>query len=164
MGKIFSSSSDGLKDWGILLLRLMLGAVMFAHGASKVFGIWGGEGLDATVAMMAPKFGAFPAYLSIFTELLGGAAMILGVVTRFWGIGIFINMMVAVIGVHLANGFIGKGGFEFPLTLAVMALAIVVAGPGAISLDALLFKVPQKIAAMREATRRTNEPIAAGRA
>src|ERR1051325_11258772 len=96
MGKLFSSSSDSLKDWGILRVRLMLGAVMFAHGAGKVFGIWGGQGLEQTVSMMAPKFGAFPAYLSIFTELLGGAFMILGLVTRFWGIGIFINMMVAV--------------------------------------------------------------------
>src|ERR1041385_2369623 len=139
MGKIFSSSSDGLKDWGILLIRLMLGAVMFAHGASKVFGIWGGLGLEQTVAMMSQNFGAFLAYLSIFTEFLGGLALILGVVTRFWSIGIFINMMVAVLDVHLANGFIGKGGFEFPLTLAVMALAITIAGPGAFSLDAVLF-------------------------
>ena len=156
MGQVFSSSSDRLKDWGILLIRVMLGSVMFAHGASKVFGIWGGKGLEETVAMMSQNYGPFLAYLSIFTELIGGAAMILGLVTRFWGIGIFINMMVAVIGVHLANGFIGKGGFEFPLTLAIMALAVVISGPGALSLDAMLFKVPQKIQIMREASRRVS--------
>lgn len=154
MDKLFSSSSESLKDWGILLIRLMLGSVMFAHGASKVFGIWGGSGLTETVDMMSKNFGPFLAYLSIFTEFLGGAAMILGIVTRFWGIGIFINMMVAVLDVHLSNGFIGKGGFEFPLTLAIMALAMVVSGPGRYSLDAMLFRVPEKLQAVRENTRK----------
>jgi putative oxidoreductase len=161
MGKIFSSSNDGLKDWGILLIRLMLGAVMFAHGASKVFGIWGGSGLAETVDMMSKNFGAFLAYLSIFTEFLGGLALILGVVTRFWGIAVFINMMVAVLDVHLSNGFIGKGGFEFPLTLAVMALAITIAGPGALSVDARLFRIPATSTERRERSQHRPAAMAA---
>lgn len=160
MRKLFTFSNDNLKDSGILIIRLMLGAVMFAHGAQKVLGVFDGKGLDATVAMMSGTFGSFLPYLSAFTEFLGGLAMILGITTRFWGIAILINMLVAVLMVHLKNGFIGQGSYEFPLTLAMMALAVTIAGPGRISLDAVLFKVRPKLQlVLKSPTSRTAPPI-----
>ncbi|MDP4198388.1 MAG: DoxX family protein [Bacteroidota bacterium] len=160
LGKLFTSSNSRLIDVGILVIRLMLGAVMFAHGSQKVLGVFGGKGLETTVGMMSGSYGSLLPYLSAFTEFLGGAAMILGILTRFWGIGILINMSVAVMTVHLKNGFIGQGGFEFPLTLAMIALAITIMGPGRFSLDALLFKAHKKVELTSKAgNRRTMPPL-----
>jgi putative oxidoreductase len=138
--KIFIQSNEKLIDTAILIVRLTLGIIMFAHGSQKVFGVWGGKGLDVTVAMMSKGLGgpAWLPYLSAFTEFLGGAAMILGVFTRFFGIAILINMTVAVVAVHLKNGFFAPMGFEFPGSLAMSALAITLAGPGRFSVDHLL--------------------------
>jgi uncharacterized membrane protein YphA (DoxX/SURF4 family) len=80
---------------------------------------------------------AFLAYVASFTEFLGGFAMILGVFTRVFSLGLVITMAVAVIKVHLPQGF---GGFEFPLSLLVMALAVFLYGPGDYSVDKKLWK------------------------
>jgi putative oxidoreductase len=139
--KIFIQSNEKLINAAILVVRLTLGIIMFAHGSQKVLGVFGGKGLDATVAMMSKGLGGpeWLPYLSAFTEFLGGIAMILGIFTRFFGIGILINMTVAVITVHLKNGFFAPMGFEFPGSLAMSALAITLAGPGRFSVDQLLF-------------------------
>jgi len=139
--KIFTFSNEKLTSAALLVLRVGMGAVMFAHGAQKVLGIWGGHGLDATVTAMSGSLGipAFMVYLSAFTEFLGGAALLLGVVTRFFGIALFINMLVAVLAVHLKNGLFAPTGFEYPATLAIVALAVIIAGPGRYSLDALIW-------------------------
>ena len=144
MNKLFTATTEESRDVAILILRLMLGAVMFAHGAQKVLGIFGGKGLEETVGMMSGTFGSFLPYLSAFTEFLGGIAMIFGIATRFWGIGIMINMLVAIFVVHLKNGFIGQGSYEYPLTLAVIALALTITGPGRYSLDVMLHRKLQK--------------------
>jgi putative oxidoreductase len=140
--KAFIHTNRELIGVAYLVLRLGLGVIMFAHGAQKVFGAFGGPGLDATVEGMSKGLGIPPwlAYLSAFTELLGGIAMVFGIMTRFFGIALTINMAVAVIGVHLKNGLLGPGGAEFALTLGIMALAIAIGGPGMLSLDHLLFK------------------------
>ncbi len=139
--KVFIHSNQKLIGTAMLVIRVALGAIMFAHGAQKVLGIFGGKGLDATVAGMGTALGipAWLVYLSAFTEFLGGIAMILGLLTRFFGIAITINMAVAVIGVHLKNGMLGQGGYEYALSLGIMALAVTFAGPGLFSLDHVLF-------------------------
>ena len=126
---------------GILILRLLLGVVFFAHGAQKVFGWFGGYGLDATVDSFA-KMGipAVLAYVASFTEFLGGLSMITGFLTRIFAVGLTINMIVAMTLVHLKNGFFGPNGIEFTLTLAVVALTIFLLGPGVYSLDNQFFK------------------------
>ena len=140
--KIFTHTSEKLEMTAILIVRITLGIIMFAHGSQKVLGVFGGKGLEVTVAMMSKGLGgpAWLPYLSAFTEFLGGAAMVLGLFTRFFSIGILINMLVAVIVVHLPNGFFAPMGFEFPGSLAMSALAITLAGPGKVSLDYLLFR------------------------
>ncbi len=140
--KIFIQSNEKLINSAILIMRLTLGIIMFAHGSQKVLGVWGGKGLDVTVAMMSKGLGGpdWLPYLSAFTEFLGGAAMILGVLTRFFGMAIIVNMLVAVFAVHLKNGFFAPTGFEFPGSLAMLAVAITLIGPGRFSVDYLLFK------------------------
>lgn len=125
---------------GLLIVRLILGFVIFAHGAQKVLGVWGGNGLEGTVGWMSSMgIPAFMAYLSAFTEFIGGILMMLGLITRPVALAVCINMLVAVLTVHLKNGFLGQGGMEFALTLALLALAILIAGPGKYSLDQKLF-------------------------
>jgi putative oxidoreductase len=128
-----------------LILRLLLGSIMFAHGAQKVLGIFGGQGLDATVQGFTGMGIAAPlAYLAAFTEFLGGLALILGFFTRFFSIGIMITMAVAIFMVHLNGGFFAPKGFEYPLTLGVIALAIFILGPGKYSVDHLLYYHPER--------------------
>ncbi|HTX18864.1 MAG TPA: DoxX family protein [Bacteroidota bacterium] len=132
---------------GLMLLRLVLGAVFFAHGAQKVFGWFGGYGLSGTVGYFrnVVHVPAPLAYLGPFVEFVGGVALILGIFTKFAALGIFLMMLVATIKVHLPAGFFlsgkgdGKGqGYEFTLTLAVVSLVLVILGGGIYSLDNLI--------------------------
>src|SRR5258708_4253963 len=93
-------------DWAFLFLRLAVGAVFFAHGGQKVFGWFGGNGLDATVAGLAKGGVPMPlGYAVAFTEFLGGLGLIAGVLARLSALGIATIMTVAILKVHLANGF-----------------------------------------------------------
>jgi len=141
MKKLFIGSNDRLMNWGILILRIAIGIVMFAHGSQKVLGVFGGKGLDATVSMMSAGLGLPPffIYLSVFTEFFGGIALLFGVLTRFFGVAVLINMLVAVLAVHFKNGFFAPTGFEFPWTLAMIALGIIIMGPGEFSFDQAFF-------------------------
>ena len=127
-------------DWGMFIVRIFLGVVFLIHGSQKVLGgpggvletLLGGQGLSATATGMGGMgIPVWLAYVSIFTEFAGGILLILGVLSRICGIGLFINMAVAIWLVHLPKGFFGPFGYEYPLTLAGMALAIIVGGPGA---------------------------------
>ena len=128
-------------DFGLLLFRLSLGAVFIAHGGQKMFGWFGGKGLEATVNGMAE--GGIPvalAYLAAFTEFFGGIAMIIGLFTRLAGLGLGITMAVAVLKVHLADGFFK---FEFPLVLMLVSFGLMLTGPGKLAiadLEARLFR------------------------
>ncbi len=139
--KVFIHTNEKLIGAAVLVVRVSLGAIMFAHGAQKTLGIFGGNGLDATVAGMSAGLGipTWLVYLSVFTEFLGGIGLLLGLFTRFFGIAVLINMLVAVFAVHFKNGFLGATGFEFSGSLALMSLAIAIAGPGMFSLDHVLF-------------------------
>jgi putative oxidoreductase len=133
---------------GLFLLRIILGAVFFAHGAQKVFGWFGGYGLTGTVGYFknVVKVPALLAYLGPFVEFLGGIALVFGVFTKVAALGIFIMMFVATLKVHFPQGFFlsgkgdGKGqGYEFSLTLAVISLVLVLLGGGIYSLDNLIY-------------------------
>ncbi len=142
--KIFTVTNEKLISTALLVLRIALAAIFFAHGAQKVLGVFGGKGLEATVSGMSGKFGPVLPYFTAFVEFLGGIAMLLGILTRFFGIALLINMLVAVFAVHLQNGFFAPTGFEFPFSLAMTSLAITLAGPGLYSLDYILFNPRQR--------------------
>ena len=131
---------DSAREWGFLALRIALGVIFLAHGAQKLFGWFGGYGLEGTLGYFSGKLG-IPVplgVLAILTEFFGGLAVLLGVFSRTAALGLAANMVVAALKVHLVNGFFlnwnntpGQGhGFEMNLALAAMALFVVLAGPG----------------------------------
>jgi len=120
---------DRLQPLGLLVLRLVLGAVIIAHGSHKVFG-----GLGKHAAFVATLgVPAWLGYVSAFTEFLGGILLVAGLLTRFAALAVCINMLVAVFKVHCHQGLVG--GYEFPLSLAAIAFALIFTGSGPISLD-----------------------------
>lgn len=124
---------------GLLLLRLVIGSTMAAHGAQKLFGWFGGFGISGTGGWLE-SMGFRPAKLHAavtgLSEFGGGLLLAFGLLTPLGAAAIAGVMFVAIATVHLPNGFFNSsGGFEFNLVLAVGAIALAFTGPGAISLD-----------------------------
>ena len=115
-----------LQPFALLVMRLVLGAIMIAHGYHKV---WGGfhHHMDFVGSLGIPKW---MAYLSAGTEFFGGIAIVLGLVTRFFAAAFIIEMAVAIWKVHFKNGLMGNGGYEFPLALATIAFGLMCFGGG----------------------------------
>jgi putative oxidoreductase len=130
-------SLDFLHPLGTLILRLVLGAVMVAHGYPKVFG-----GISHHIESVA-RIGlpGWLAYLSAAAEFVGGLLLIAGLFTRLAALAVCINMLVAVFGVHWRNGFLGQGNYQFPLSLAAMAFSLIFTGGGPVSLDYALRRI-----------------------
>lgn len=127
---------DRLQPLALLALRVTLGVIMIAHGYGKVFG-----GISKHVGFVASLgLPGWLAYPSAGAEFLGGVLLIAGLFTRIASVFVLINMLVAVFKVHLPNGLVGRGGYEFPLALSAMAFALIFFGAGALSLDAAIFR------------------------
>ena len=124
---------DRLQPLGLLALRLALGAIMITHGWQKIAGHMHG------IMGMLSHLGipAWMAYLVVAAEFGGGILLVLGLLTRLAAFAICIDMLVAILKVHLKNGLTGQGGFEFPLACAAIAFALIFLGAGPISLDAI---------------------------
>ena len=137
--KLLTGTNATLLDISLLLLRLAVGIILFAAGAGKVFGWFGGQGIDATIDIFVTKMGIHPvlAYLSCYTEFIGGFLLIIGFFTRPAAFAITINMLVATF-VTLPNGFLV--GASYPFSMMVSSLVILLAGPMAYSLDAWLLR------------------------
>lgn len=126
-------------SFGLLVLRLVIGLTMAGHGAQKVFGWWGGPGINgwtqATTRLRIRP--AVPlAWLAALAELGGGLLLALGFVSPFGSLAIIGTMLVAIAIVHWPNGFWNaKRGYEFNLSLLAGAVAIGLAGPGNYSVD-----------------------------
>src|SRR5256885_3355182 len=127
---------------GILILRLVVGLTLAAHGAQKVFGWWGGPGMTGWTGVMNRmriRPAAPWAWMSALAELLGGLGLAAGLLTPLPSLAIAGAMLVAIALVHWPKGFfVTKGGFEFNLTILAAIFAIALTGPGAYSLDAAL--------------------------
>ena len=129
-------------DQGLLVLRLVVGLTLAGHGAQKLFGWFGGYGLAGTAGFLE-KLGFRPgrraAFMAGLSEAAGGLLLALGAATPVAAALIVGVMLVAIATVHWSKGFFnGNGGFEFPLVLAIAALAIALTGPGQFSVDAWL--------------------------
>jgi putative oxidoreductase len=118
-------------DLAFLILRLVLGAVMLAHGFPKVTGFAGTAGFFASAGVPAPTLAA--AYAAA-VEVGGGVLILLGIAVDIVGLLFAIDMLGAIIFVHIKNGFTAQGGYEFPLILLAASLAVALAGPGAYSM------------------------------
>lgn len=127
---------------GLLVLRFVIGAIFAAHGAQKMLGWFGGPGFAAT-AKGFERMGFDPplfwAALAGGTELVGGAALLVGFATRWAALGLATVMSVAILRVHWDGGFFLPAGIEHCLALWGGCVALLFAGPGKVSADALLF-------------------------
>ena len=136
-------------DLAATILRLSLGVVFFAHGAQKALGWFGGFGFNGTMGFFTQKLNipAPFAVLAIAAEFLGGMGLVVGLLSRIAAFGIACNMAIAVALIHIHIGFFAnwygnqKGeGFEFHILAVAIALAIMIKGSGALSLDRALSK------------------------
>ncbi|MGQ0639910.1 MAG: DoxX family protein [Gemmatimonadaceae bacterium] len=124
-------------DAALALLRLVVGSVFVAHGAQKLFGL-GLPAITGGLEQMGVPYAHVAAPLVAILEFFGGIALVLGLLTRVVALGLTINMVTALVLVHLPNGFFLPNGIEFVLTLAAASVALMFAGAGAYSIDALM--------------------------
>ncbi len=136
--RIFSTDSG----WGPLALRVPVGVIFAAHGAQKLFGWFGGYGLEGTGQFfdtLGLSPGALMAFLAGAAELFGGLALIIGLLVRPAAVALAFTMVVAIFAVHFPNGlFLSNNGYEFGLALLAASAALIFTGAGRASLDGLI--------------------------
>ncbi|RBP80049.1 DoxX family protein [Marinomonas rhizomae] len=121
------------------ILRIPIGLILMAHGAQKLFGAFGGYGLEGTGQWMA-SIGLEPGYLMALlagsAEFFGGLALVIGLLVRPASAVIAFAMLMAIFSVHISNGlFMANNGYEYALTLLVVAVSLVFSGAGSFSVD-----------------------------
>lgn len=126
----------------VTLFRIMIGIIFAAHGAQKLFGLFGGYGIEGTAGFME-SIGLTPGYLMAFLagagEFFGGLFLIAGFLTRFAALITAIISIVAMITVHLNNGFfMSNNGFEFILLLLVGSISLIISGSGKFGIDKII--------------------------
>lgn len=127
---------------GLLILRIVAGLLLAAHGSQKLFGWFGGYGLEGTGQWMG-SIGLQPGYLMALlagsAEFFGGLALLLGLLVRPAAAALGFTMLVAILGVHAAKGFFAAGnGIEYALALFAASLSLLASGGGRASADAAL--------------------------
>jgi putative oxidoreductase len=126
-------------SYGLLLLRVVLGLTMSAHGAQKLFGWFGGPGMKGTIGMCTNLGYRWPLLMGFgvaFAEFGGGLSLATGFLTPLGALAVTVVMANAVYLVHLSKGFFsGNGGYEFNLLIASAAVAIAATGPGRFAID-----------------------------
>jgi len=139
----FLVASPVQQQFGLTILRLVTGVVFAAHGAQKVF-TYGFAGVGGAFAQMGVPMPGIMGPLIGLLELVGGAALIVGLFTRVAALLLACDMLGAILLVHAAGGFFLPAGLEFVLMLFGAALALLFAGPGALSVDGVLAKRPTR--------------------
>ncbi|SDG11246.1 DoxX family protein [Phytopseudomonas seleniipraecipitans] len=125
--------------YGLTILRVLVGIIFVAHGSQKLFGWFGGYGLEG-VAQWMESIGLAPGYLMALmagsAEFFGGLALIVGLLVRPAAVALTFTLVVAIFSVHISNGlFMADNGYEFALALMAATLALLVEGAGRLSLD-----------------------------
>jgi putative oxidoreductase len=124
--------------YGIVFLRVVVGAVLLAHGTQKLFGWWGGGGLRATAGFFGSLGFRPPMAMALMAGVSETAGLLFafGFLTPFAALLMASTMVVAVGSVHWKNGlFAANGGYEFNLVLWAAAIAVAATGPGRFSVD-----------------------------
>ncbi len=125
--------------WGALALRIPVGIIFAAHGAQKLFGWFGGYGLEGTGQWM-DSIGLSPGYLMALlaggAEFFGGLVLIIGLLVRPASAVLAFAMLIAIFSVHIGNGlFMSNNGYEFGLALLAVSVSLVFSGAGRASID-----------------------------
>ncbi|HBO12361.1 MAG: DoxX family protein [Pseudomonadales bacterium] len=129
-------------NWATIALRIPVGIIFAAHGAQKLFGWFGGYGLEGTGQWLA-SIGLEPGYLMALlaggAEFFGGLALIAGLLVRPAAAVLAFTMVVAIFAVHIGNGlFMSNNGYEFGLALLAASVSLAISGAGRASVDRVL--------------------------
>lgn len=133
---------DAGNQWSPLALRLPLGVIFVAHGAQKLFGAFGGYGLEGTGQFME-SIGLAPgvqmAGAAGSAEFFGGLLLIAGLLVRPSALVLAVTMIVAILSVHVSNGlFMANDGYEFGLALLAGTVSLLISGAGRVSVDEII--------------------------
>lgn len=139
MKNLIRTLTQTQSSWAPLALRLPVGIIFMAHGAQKLFGWFGGYGLEGTGQWMA-SIGLEPGYLMALLagsgEFLGGLALVLGLLVRPAAMVTGFTMIMAILTVHIGNGlFMSNNGYEFGLALLAATVSLLITGGGNLSAD-----------------------------
>jgi putative oxidoreductase len=130
--------------WAPLAVRIPVGIIFIAHGAQKLFGAFGGYGLEATgqaFASMGLNPGSLMALLAGSAEFFGGVLLVAGFLVRPAGALLAFTMVVAIFAAHFKSGlFLSNGGYEYALALLAVSVSLLVSGAGRASVDDWLAK------------------------
>lgn len=144
--QIFRNIIDSRDGLDALALRIPIGIIFMAHGAQKLFGWFGGYGLEATGQWMA-SIGLQPGYLMALAagsaEFFGGALLLLGLLTRPSAAVLAFTMVIAIFSTHIQHGlFMSNNGYEFALAMLAASVALTLRGAGSVSIDRYLQPTP----------------------
>lgn len=144
--QIFRNIIDSRDGLDALALRIPIGIIFMAHGAQKLFGWFGGYGLEATGQWMA-SIGLQPGYLMALAagsaEFFGGALLLLGLLTRPSAAVLAFTMVIAIFSTHIQHGlFMSNNGYEFALAMLAASVALTLRGAGSVSIDRHLQPTP----------------------
>lgn len=128
--------------YGPLALRVLVGVIFVAHGAQKLFGWFGGYGLEGTgqfFGSIGLSPGTLLALLAGTAEFFGGLALVFGLLVRPAAVALAFTMLIAILAVHIGKGFfLDKGGYEYALALFAASLSLLFSGGGRYAVDAVL--------------------------
>ncbi|SHO56590.1 DoxX family protein [Vibrio quintilis] len=142
MKALIKKLTESHAGYSTLVLRIPVGLILMAHGSQKLFGAFGGYGLEGTGQWMA-SIGLGPGLLMAFlagsAEFFGGLAILAGLLTRPAAAVVAFTMIVAIVSVHLPHGlFMANNGYEYALSLLAVCISLLFSGAGKFSLDAAI--------------------------